>query len=155
MVDRLHMSKGERRNQGDSTRSTRRQNAQVLWPAVIASWKDYPPQLTLDSQRVGGKAVGLFQLPAPWVPRFIVLTQAFQERFKRTKDALRTLRQLPETERELISEFVQTGSIEGGVPRHVLIRSNSSAEDLLLRGAYKSYPVTPTDEAIADGLSCS
>ncbi|MBE0542398.1 MAG: nucleoside triphosphate pyrophosphohydrolase [Verrucomicrobia bacterium] len=107
----------------------------------------------LDPERIGGKAVGLFQLPEEWVPRFVVLTQAFQERLKRTKTALTTLHQLPDEDRELIEEFLRTASPEGGLPRRILIRSNSTMENLLLRGAYKSYVAPPTDEAIAEGIA--
>src|ERR1041384_2087745 len=147
------MTRGQRTNKAYSARSTPRENSGALWPSVIASWRNYPAQLTLASKWVGGKAFGLFQLPEAWVPRFVVLTPAFQERFKLTGNALRTLRQLNDEERDLIQEFLRTASADGVIPRHFLIRSNSVSEDLLLRGAFKSYPVEPTEEAIAEGIA--
>lgn len=53
---------------------------------------------------------------------------------------------------ELIEEFLRTAPTEGGIPRHIFIQSNSTVENLLLRGATESN-ISPIHAALKSNFS--
>jgi len=122
-------------------------------PCVLASWEQYPSSLTDDHYFAGAKATGLFKLPKSWVPRFFVLTSAFQALVEKETSVTRALRALPKADQDLIDEFFADIIAEQGGSAKVLVRSNSTVEDLTVRGAYKSYTVKATEDALPEAIT--
>lgn len=118
-------------------------------PFVIASWHHTDVALTSDASFVGGKAVGLFQLPAYWVPSFLVLTRRFHEILS-DKMALSVIEELPPDELEILTSFLSSLS---RTSQRVLVRSNAAHEGSVATvGAYMSQAVPAELPAVAEAM---
>jgi hypothetical protein len=131
------------RQHASRTRKQHRDREDTLWPCVLASWQDAAANFTSNGDLIGAKALGLMQLPRAWVPPFLVLTRTFHSIWKAKRDVMRQFRELPASERELLTEFFHIVAEMHGASARVLVRSNSPSEDLRFRGAYRSYNANP------------
>jgi PAS domain-containing protein len=122
----------------------------VQAPRLIASWTDNSRELTVDRDFVGGKAAGLLQLPQGWVPPFVVLTKEFCKSVSHRGSIVNALAALPNTEQKLLDELRSRVEQSG---EKILVRSNAPDETLANRGAYRSYPVPFSLDAIAEAVS--
>jgi predicted house-cleaning noncanonical NTP pyrophosphatase (MazG superfamily) len=117
-------------------------------PRVIASWDD-AGAIPTESQLVGGKAKGIFRLPLPWVPRFIVFTKTFFDSW-RAIGISSALSLLDSHERRAIE--VLFGEAKRQRAR-LIVRSNAPVESSVrVHGTFKSIPADASMSSLAGAL---
>jgi len=115
---------------------------------VLGSWE------TLDIKKlnvdfIGGKAMGLFNIPKKWTHPFLVFTKSFYDSWLKNPDVKYLINNFSKIDRDVFLFFLSNIVTNDS---QIFIRSNSPFEDISIRGKYQSIVVSNSVDLISEKI---